>query len=256
MIRDSIITHSEMINKHYLLLKVVVDKDNVLGLPGQFYQLQCSSDPTKLRVPISIYDIKPYDTDKSIISFIIKIVGEKTLLLQKKSVGEPINLIGPIGNHFLHDIDKTYLLVSGGCGDAPLHYFYHKYPRKKLAWFHGCKNIEETPLSSRFHTILTTDDGSYGVKGYVTTEVAKFLKQTQVKYDQVYACGPMQMLIALNNVCQEYNLPLQVSLEAYMACGVGVCHGCVVGVRTDLGIEYERVCTEGPIFSSERVVWK
>jgi len=242
-------------NYQYIMVEVTTNKD--IGLPGQFYQIQYSKNRTKLRVPISIYEADSDDTDKYSISFLIKIVGEKTHALENVREDTALNIIGPLGNHFEYDKQKSYLLVSGGCGYAPLHYFYTHYPHKNMTWFHGASDIADIDFIEKIyiHT-LTTDNGSAGVKGFVTDAVATHLRETSNKYDQVYACGPKPMLKALHHICQSHNLPLSVSLEEYMACGVGVCYGCAVGIKTHDGVTYARVCKDGPIFPSENVVWE
>jgi len=237
---------SEWFTGDYFLLMVDATTDNA-GLPGQFYHIQCSRDHCKLRVPISIYD-----TNKDTISFLIKIVGEKTEALTKKGEGSRVNIFGPLGNSFAYAPNKRYLLVSGGCGYAPLHYFHSYYPKQNMTWFHGCADVSETDFIdiNQLHT-LTTDNGSKGKKGYVTDAVAAHLSETSTKYDQVYACGPKPMLKALRSICLEFGLPLQVSLEAYMACGMGACHGCAVPTMQG----YARVCKDGPIFEAKDIKW-
>jgi len=252
---------TEYYNENYFHLILEVNTNKDIGLPGQFYQIQYAKKTPKLRIPISIYETDYFDTDKVAINFMIKIVGEKTQALADVREGTWLSIIGPLGNHFEYDEHKSYLLVSGGCGYAPLHYFYNYYHHKNMTWFHGCANADDAYIAEKsyIHT-LTTDDGSAGIKGFVTDAVEVHLRETSNKYDQVYACGPKPMLKALHHICQSYGLPLSVSLEEYMACGVGVCYGCAVKTTGDDGNRpvsvYSRVCKDGPIFKAENIIWE
>jgi len=249
--KTKIVSHT-MVSTNYLLVKVeALTKGNVnLGLPGQFYEIKPLGDNFQLRVPISIYDV-----EKQYISFLIKIVGEKTKRLQGLKAGDELDILGPLGNTFETEEDKKYLFVSGGAGYAPLNYLYSAYTHPtNITWIHGGRNKEEVHFArTAERTIICTDDGSVGVKGLVTDEALKAISTT--KFDKAFTCGPVPMMKALFEICQSANIPLIVSLEEYMGCGVGVCYGCAVKIKSESGAEtYVRVCKTGPVFEAKNIV--
>lgn len=99
--------------------------------------------------------------------------------------------------------------------------------------------------------VVTTDDGSYGLKGYVSEHLDKVLSR---KLDRAYACGPTPMLKAVAPILEKTNMACEISLEARMGCGFGVCLSCVVTVRNGETIENQQVCTEGPVFNLKDIV--
>jgi dihydroorotate dehydrogenase electron transfer subunit len=253
------ITQHTMLSSNYLLLKATTLTDITdLGLPGQFYEIKLHGDGFQLRVPISIYNV-----ENNSISFLIKIVGEKTKKLKEMNVSDILDVIGPLGTTFEQVSGirvEQCLLVSGGCGYAPLNFLYHHlcggdFQSTNTTWIHGGKNADEVSFATNDTPItICTDDGSIGEKGYVTEAVKSAINKT--KYDIVFSCGPIPMMKALHQLCQAENIPLIVSLEEYMACGVGVCYGCAVKVRGKGGEElYVRVCKEGPVFDANDVVF-
>ena len=263
---DTIITHHELLCDNILLLKVrlidtispptfmggVGGDDLSLGLPGQFYQIKVPGDDFQIRVPISIYDIEDDE-----ISFLIKIVGEKTTKLKNMKLNDELNIIGPLGNSFTYAKNESYMFVSGGCGYAPLNFLHKFIPDNKTLWIHGGRTKDEVKfaVSGQKAQIICTDDGSEGIKGFVTSEVSKELYIQG--YDKVYACGPNPMLKEIMSICRLFNKKLYVSMEAYMGCGIGVCYGCAVKLRNNKGTyTYARVCKDGPIFNAYSIVWE
>jgi dihydroorotate dehydrogenase electron transfer subunit len=114
--------------------------------------------------------------------------------------------------------------------------------------------------------VITTDDGSIGMKGYVTQALRRFLEERQVQFGKlsastvVYCCGPTPMMKATARVAAEFEVPCQVSLEQPMACGMGTCQSCVIRYRprnaaagTDW--KYKLTCTDGPVFDSRDILW-
>jgi len=265
-----------MVSDNYLLIETSSTNQNIpcLGLPGQFYQIKLPGDSFQLRVPISIYD--KYE-DK--ISFLIKIVGEKTKKLQEMKVTDVLDVIGPLGTSFVEysgienqESGNRYLFISGGCGYAPLNFLHNHLlssvgalslraceaiqSQTNITWIHGGKNKDEVSFieTANNSIILCTDDGSVGKKGFVTEEVKDKLNQHD--FDKVFVCGPVPMMKAVHELCKYANITTIVSLEEYMACGVGVCYGCAVKVKNESGGEmYVRVCKEGPVFDANMVVW-
>jgi dihydroorotate dehydrogenase electron transfer subunit len=225
-------------------LYLEIESDSEIGQPGQFYQIQIPNEKNNLRVPISIYDINNNE-----ITFLIKIVGEKTRKLKNinKREIDRVSILGPIGNTF--PIEPNSLLVSGGIGYAPIN-FLHKQTGDML--IHGGRTSRDVsyPSTQNKANIICTEDGSIGERGLVTEVVEKAILSK--KYDRIVACGPKGMLIALSDIASRHDIPLFISLEEYMACGVGVCYGCAIRVKDS----YLRLCMDGPVFNAKDIVWE
>ena len=127
---------------------------------------------------------------------------------------------------------------------------------------YGARSSRELPLLDWFRerceeVIVTTDDGTLGRKGLVTAALEDLLAAKDRAPLELYACGPEPMLRAVRKLALMASVPCELSLEAHMACGFGVCLGCVVPTRTSRWGEggYERVCVEGPVMRAERLAW-
>ena len=266
---DTIVLDNKMVSENYTLLKVqFTDKNpNNETLPGQFYHIQVNRDGFGLRTPISIFDIK----DDTVI-FLVKIVGQKTQRIALLKPNSRLNLLGPLGNPFTTYLPPEYttqsseasaqkkvLFVTGGVGYAPLN-LLHKLlseSNSHITWIHGGRTSAEVkfPSDEKKAQIICTDDGSFGKAGFVTDEVKNCFEHE--KYDRVFACGPTPMMKAVNDICQPIKIPLIVSLEEYMGCGVGVCFGCATKIRSSTGKEsYVRVCKDGPVFNAKSITWE
>ena len=108
---------------------------------------------------------------------------------------------------------------------------------------------EYKKVSDKF--VLTTDDGSYGAKGFAIDFLKEDLKNKKI--DGVYACGPLPMLKAVQKLCKEEKIPCQISLEERMGCGIGACLGCAVKVAAGEETVYTHVCKAGPVFDANVV---
>jgi len=257
-ILDTVIVHHELLCDVILLIKVRIDRNaDTLGLPGQFYSIRVPSDEFQVRVPISIFDIEQISETESDISFLIKIVGEKTIKIKNMQVNDILNIIGPLGNSFQVADRERVMFISGGCGYAPLNFLYRFVNPNKVTWIHGGRTKEQVEYAVRDKKvhIITTDDGSEGIKGFVTTEVSKELFIQ--RYDKVFACGPNPMLREILSVCRLFGKKLYVSMESVMACSYGVCYGCTIKVQNTKGkLNYVRVCKDGPIFNAYSIIWE
>jgi len=218
--------------------------------PGQFIHIRLSpgSSYPLLRRPFSINDIQG-----GRISVLYEVKGSGTELLSKMSTKDTLDIIGPLGKGF--DIDPSrrhHLLVAGGMGIAPLGFLGRRLKSLKLKHqlLYGCRSSSEQIKPDIKMCSMSSDDGSCGKKGLVTSLLSDKLDGCQDPV--VYACGPWPMLKAVARICQNKNIPCQVSLESFMACGVGACQGCVVR-GSDGG--YISVCDQGPVFDSRRIDW-
>jgi dihydroorotate dehydrogenase electron transfer subunit len=238
---------NKTINQSYFILEVEAPQIAKIAVPGQFCQLlpRDTTVPT-LRIPISIYEV-----EGKIVRFMIKLLGQGSAQLSKINEGEMIDIIGPLGNGFRFDNTGNAILVSGGIGYPPLAFLKSRMHSVQTYWLHGGQCWEDTfPCDKTY-----TNDGSVGIPGLVTTGLKRYLAHHEA--DQIYACGPKPMLAACVKIAKAHNIPIQVSLEEYMACGIGVCYGCVVRVIQKNAEDplYKRVCTDGPIFNGNEVHW-
>lgn len=229
------------VNSNYCILTFADEEMATASKPGQFFLIKpcCHQNPLLPR-PMSVHQV-----DKKMLSFLVKRIGMGTELLCKMRRQDTASLLGPLGNGFQIFPHKKALIVSGGIGYAPFPFLIKKLKEagNKVSFFHGGKTVHDifTPDATNF-----TEDGSFGYHGTVLDGVATFLEENSV--DIVYSCGPEPMLKRLVEQAMRHHIEVQVSLEATMACGVGVCHGCVRKMREDGKIVYKKVCKDGPVF--------
>ncbi len=218
--------------------------------PGQFLHILCGGD-AYLRRPISICDI----IDNKLIRFVFETRGEGTKELAKREKGSKLDILGPLGNGFdIHNDDPdAVLLIGGGIGVFPLLGLARSMDKKATVIL-GFRNkaavvmADEFPLVSK-NVFLTTDDGSCGAHGFVTDTLNNILASNKVS--RIYTCGPTPMMQRLSEIAKENNIPIQVSLEERMGCGVGACVTCTCTVSG----KRKRVCKDGPVFDGSEVEW-
>ena len=205
--------------------------------PGMFINLSLNDASKLLKRPISICQI---DGNNLIITY--KINGEGTKLLSTYQSGTLLEAIGPLGNGFTLIENKKALVVGGGIGVPPLLELSRKLKDlgNELVIILAFRNKESMIYLEEFkalgEVVVTTDDGSYGFKG----NAIEYLNNNEVLFDTLYSCGPE---ILLKKLEEKYiGLEGYLSYEARMACGVGLCHGCVKGEK------HYCVCTDGPVF--------
>jgi dihydroorotate dehydrogenase electron transfer subunit len=248
--------------------------------PGSFAHLQV--DPNRpLRRPISIMRS---DKHTGTVDFLYKVFGEGTTLLSRRKVGEKLDILGPIGRPFTPHMERPRpLLIGGGVGIPPMIFLADRLREIKGAYqpFVIMGSEVPFPFSSRPSQImvpgmpdeviaamplledwgiasrLASLQGYPGCfEGYVTDLARRWLdalNDEQRREVEVFSCGPHPMLEAVAKLAAEYHLPCQVSMEEFMACGVGGCAGCVVEVQTDKGPAMKRVCVDGPVFDAKSV---
>jgi len=240
--------------------------------PGQFYMLRCghTSDPLLLR-PLSIYCYQP-NIDESFdkLGFLVKVVGKGTYMLSHMSVGENIEIFGPLGNGFkIPDPVEHALFIAGGIGIAPLPYLAQhmrgKNSLKSATLIFGAKTAKDIAgielfNQQEFAISIYTEDGSLGDKGYPTSALNELLNKYKNQNAIVFACGPVEMLNKIAILCISMEIPCQVSIDRRMACGVGACLGCVIKTSTckssaDPELVYKRVCKDGPVFNAKDIHW-
>ena len=220
---------------------------------GQFVHIRVPGHI--LRRPISIAS---YDAEKGTIRIIYEIRGEGTQILAGLKAGDMIDILGPLGNGYtLPEPEHTCVVVGGGIGVPPLLAIAERFGAKATAIL-GFRSAQAAILEEDFqqsgaNTILCTDDGTLGRKGFVTAALEELLASDRP--DCIFACGPMVMLKKVSEIATAHSIPCQVSLEERMACGVGACLGCACKIRRGGEEVYLHVCKDGPVFSGEEVVF-
>lgn len=218
--------------------------------PGQFVEVQCETPGVMLRRPISVCNVS---SDGCLI-LLVKSVGKGSEYIVNHPIGGKVNILLPLGNGFsISDQPKKVLLVGGGVGAAPLSYLAYTLAKQgsDVTILIGARsaselNAIETLYPSKVRLVLATDDGSLGHHGLVTTHPV-----FEDEYEMIYSCGPTPMMRAVAHIARERNINCEVSLENRMACGLGACLCCVE--KTTEG--HLCVCTEGPVFNINRLLW-
>lgn len=219
--------------------------------PGQFVILRV--DENGERIPLTIAD---FDQKKGTVTVVFQEIGMTTKSLGKLNVGSSIlDLVGPLGKPAELDGLKKVLAVGGGVGIAPL------YP--EIKYLHSIGSSVDTVLGGKSadyvilkedirrisqNVYIATDDGSEGVKGFVTDVVKKILDD-KCSYDEVIAIGPLIMMKAVTNITKKYDIPTMVSLNPIMIDGTGMCGGC----RVTVGGKTRFACVDGPEFNGFEV---
>jgi dihydroorotate dehydrogenase electron transfer subunit len=242
-----------------LYFRVVVRAPKIAPLvqPGQFAHVRILPlHEALLRRPFSIFQVSG-DT----LSILYKTIGRGTEVLSLMRPGEELSMIGPLGHGFTAPpaAGETPLLVAGGYGMAALYLLAERSPQKGVVFVGGRRRVdilcEQEFRALGWEVRVTTEDGSHGEQGLVTQALLTELKR-RAPGRKLFACGPTPMLKAVGRLAAEFNLPAELSLDEHMGCGIGVCLTCVVPIKAGDGWEYQRSCTEGPVFDSRQVAWE
>lgn len=249
-----IVQSNQQLAKDIFLAKIHVPRIAQNCSPAQFVNIYFPDSVKLFPRPFSIAG-----KDQENILLLYKSVGSQTDLMSRWLNGTEIKLLGPLGNTFNVSQRRytNYILLAGGVGAAPLLFLRDELKAKgtKPYFFMGARTNSELPLhqDEKSHLLLSTDDGTEGFRGTVTEHFIALLNQFTAP-SIVYACGPDAMLKAL----KQYNYPewidIFVSLEKIMACGLGLCQGCVVKMSSfDKERCYSLVCKDGPVFNLKDV---
>ena len=210
--------------------------------PGGFVNIRL--DGLFLRRPISVYDSEPGS-----LTILYKVVGKGTEQMAAMKPGETLDVLTGLGNGYdLSKSGETPVLLGGGVGVPPLYLLAKKLiaEGKKPQAVLGFNTAAEVFGEAEFKALgcgvtVTTADGSYGVKGFVTDALPE-------EYSYFYTCGPEPMLRAVYRATKTSG---QLSFEERMGCGFGACMGC--SCKTITG--YKRICREGPVLEKEEIIW-
>lgn len=253
---DMVVIDNQELSNNYFLLKLT-PSDSSLELPyaeaGQFVEVRVDKSPTTfLRRPISINFIN-FETRE--LWLLIQKIGDGTRELAKLVKNDILNIIYPLGNSFSmpESNDSKVLLIGGGVGVAPMLYLGKVLSDRGLTpdFLLGFRSQSDIVLLDEFkkygNVHITTEDGSFGEKGYVTNH-SVFSNQI----DKIFTCGPKPMMQAVARIAKEKSIDCEVSLENTMACGFGVCLCCVENTVDG----HVCVCKEGPVFNISKLKWQ
>jgi len=225
---------------------------------GQFFSIKPKNRSSKLlRRPISVCE-----ANAATITFLVKILGEGTEELANLIKGEMLDVMGPLGNGFDVQTDKKALVIGGGIGTAPLVQLLADLEAGGQDNVRTLLGYKERPygldlFGKHTNNILTASENiAMPYKGYVTEFMLEALKTNA--YEMVYACGPEPMLECIQHVCNELKVPVQLSIEERMACGIGACLVCTCKVHSENdpeGFDNVRCCKEGPVFYGNEVIF-
>jgi dihydroorotate dehydrogenase electron transfer subunit len=237
-------------------------------VPGQFVTVkvrQAGTDPL-FRIPLGVHA-----GTKRGIKLLYKVVGPATSILSSRKKGETLDVMGPLGNGF----DTTAfspgkkpkaVIVAGGHGVAPLYFLGQTLAKRKIEMdvFIGACEAKHIVCVKEFRKLgakvrIAAEKGRCACKGYVTEPLEEHLEniksgkqKSKKEKTEIFACGPRPMLAAVATEAEKHKIPAQVSLDAYMVCGIGACLGCAIETKEG----YKLVCKDGPVFDARLIRWK
>ena len=224
--------------------KMVLSGDtSAITAPGQFVNIQL--DGMFLRRPISVCDY-----DEETLTIVYKVVGKGTEAMSAMAPGKQLDILTGLGNGYDMTLSGDYpLLIGGGVGVPPMYNLAKKLiaQGKQVHVILGFNTQSEIFYEEEFKALgasvtVTTVDGSYGVKGFVTNALPE-------NYTYFYTCGPEPMLKAVYKATATSG---QMSFEERMGCGFGACMGCSCKTLTG----YKRICKDGPVMKKEEILWE
>jgi len=238
--------------------------------PGEYVSILC--DGLTLRRPFSVADF-----ENGVITVLFKKRGQGTQYISGLKVGDSIEFSAPLGNTFKIENKKT-LLIGAGIGVAPLFYLNKKlkeigaetylaagflsesdiiglnYSINDMKSIHarGVRSALKQKMLDNFN-FISTDDGFNGNKGSICDYLELLI--AGVKPEKIISCAPHVVLKLVAKAAAKHGLDCEVAMEKVMACGIGVCRGCVIQVLKNGKIQNATVCKDGPVFNAAEVVW-
>ncbi|MGK0168670.1 MAG: dihydroorotate dehydrogenase electron transfer subunit [Gammaproteobacteria bacterium] len=273
-----VLTHDHVQADQHIL-RVHAPQVAATARPGSFAHVRCA-EHLPMRRPLSIMRV---DVGQGWVEFLYKNVGVGTAALATAAPDDILDVLGPIGQGFtLNDDRSRPVLIGGGVGIPPMVFLADILRQRPHAWpvvFMGSEVafpfpvkpseilLEGTPAQAiaclpllddwGIPSRLASGQGFPGCfDGHVTELAGEWLSTLGAEalgQVQIFACGPTPMLKAAARLARQFALPAQLCLEEYMVCAVGGCAGCVVPVHTAQGIAMKRVCVDGPVFEAESV---
>ncbi len=268
--------------------------------PGQFVQIACSdvdaaghdwaTASAMLRRPFSLAGRREVAGGVEL-DIIHRVVGIGTRWLSRLQEGDAVSALGPLGNSFRLPTDREMaILVGGGVGIPPMLYLAEKLAGRKAVAMAGATTRENLLLPLKITSesgngttpemiieefsrhgipsVITTDDGSFGLRGFVTQALERYLdtlgSQSSAPEPVIYTCGPELMMKAVAAIAAQRGLECQIAVERAMACGMGTCQSCCIRVKKPEPTKpplagsdwcYRLACTDGPVFLGRELLW-
>jgi dihydroorotate dehydrogenase electron transfer subunit len=234
--------------------------------PGEYVSILCKD--LTLRRPFSVADF-----ENGIVTILMKQRGKGTEYLSGLKAGDNIEFSAPLGNRFKIENKKT-LLIGAGIGVAPLFYLNKKLKGIGAETYFAAGFLSEldvvglaSPTYDKLHSrlglpaqqqeiefdFISTDDASNGNKGSICDYLEKLIND--FKPEKIVSCAPHPVLKIIAQTAQKHGIECEVAMEKIMACGIGVCRGCVIQIKKEGKIKNATVCKDGPVFKGEEVVW-
>jgi len=241
------IIENEKVGMHTYLMVLKLNHSYDIK-PGHFVMIK----PNDSFDPLNRRAFAIADVEEDAIYIYYDVVGKGTAVMSTLRKGEFVDVLMPLGNGlFEASRDKLNVVLAGGIGISGVSLFCRLLKEKNLNFkvYYGARSKEYLVMLDWFSKYsipieVYTDDGSFGKKGFVTDALK------DIDSANIYACGPSPMLKAVQNISKQKGFDAYLSLENPMACGYGVCLGCVV--KTSDG--YVRTCVEGPVFKSDEII--
>lgn len=221
------------------------------------------------------------------LDIIHRVVGVGTEWMSKLQVGDRVHILGPLGNRFtLPEQKQQAILVGGGVGIPPMLYLAERLADRSAVAFCGALRRDLLPLTIRecvrtigdanpredivefarhgVASVITTDDGSYGFRGFVTQALEQYLDEQSSRGPNnpkpiIYTCGPEPMMKRVADIANARGIECQIAVERAMACGMGTCQSCCIKVRRPVSggrdWAYRLACTDGPVFRGAELLW-
>ena len=258
-LQTTILSNEVVAEAHYLL-RCECPEIARHARPGQFVHVSITDGTgLLLRRPFTIYTVEGRE-----ITMLYQIIGAGTKHLSELRKDTPLQVLGPLGRPFdITSNPEPAVLVGGGAGIASLMLLAVALRESGIQTTalvgaqHRTRLLSVDDLETLGVTVhIATDDGSVGHHGYVTDVLTEMLGTTHSENPTIYACGPHPMLGAVAKIAAAFEVPTQMAMENRMGCALGVCLGCVCPIRVgEDRVEYQRVCTEGPVFDAADIAW-
>ena len=225
--------------------------DDLIG--GQFAHVRVPDGAHVLRRPFGICDV---DVAAKTITLCYAVVGEGTAQIAAVRAGDRLDVLFPLGNGY-RPTGKKIMLIGGGMGSAVLPAIVTAFPDREYTICLGFSDVSKVVLTDELaakgvKVVLATDNGTAGEKGYVTDIAAELAAKDAP--DEIFCCGPEIVYKILARKFEGSGIPVYISLEQRMGCGIGACLVCNCRVRRGDGESYARVCKDGPVFALGEVV--
>lgn len=212
--------------------------------PGQYISILCNN--LTLRRPFSVADFSNNE-----ITILIKLRGKGTDYITSLEPDDKIEFSAPLGNGFKIENKRT-LLIGAGIGVAPLIYLNKKLKELNVQTYFSSGFLTREDIVE-IQDFVSTDDGSNGFKGSICEYLDKIIND--FKPQKIVSCAPQPVLKFVSQLAQKYSLDAEICMEKVMACGIGVCRGCVIKTIKNDEVVNKTVCKDGPVFNSAEVVW-